>query len=270
MTRLGAMFAGPLLACVAAGQPLTHRRRQLLVAAAIGAAAWQWWAPAREVAISVGDRSMQGAYYHGLRDELRRLQRAGGPGRLEVPFTRGHWEAVHLAPIVPLARGWETQLDRKYDGLFYKGHLTAARYQRWLRRTAVRWVAIPDAPSDPSGRAEARLVRAGLPYLHQVWADAHWRLYAVDGATPLVSGPATLTALHRDGFTLDVRGTGAVTVRVRSTPYFKAVRGSACIAPSGTGWTRVRARRPGVVRVRAVFSPGRMISRGGHCGAGRT
>jgi hypothetical protein len=34
-----------------------------------------------------------------------------------------------------LARGWETQLDRKYDGLFYNRRLTAAGYERWLRRT---------------------------------------------------------------------------------------------------------------------------------------
>ncbi len=258
VARLGAMFAGPLLVCVA-------RPRALLAVAVIGAAAWQWYAPVREVAVSVGDRSMHAAYYRGLTAELARLQVAGGPGRLEVPFTRGHWESVHLAAHVPLARGWETQLDRKYDGLFYKPGLTAAGYERWLRRNAVRWVAVSDAPLDASGRAEARLVRGGLSYLREIWADEHWRLYAVRAATPLVSGPATLTALRRDGFTLRVHGGNPVTVRVRHTPYFDAVGGTACIARARNGWTRVRALRRGTVRVTARFSAARVLARGVHC-----
>ena len=74
------------------------------------------------------------------------------PGeRVEVPFTHNHWEAAHLASAVPLARGWERQLDEKANALFYDGRpLTPARYQRWLRDAGVRWVALPDAPLDYS------------------------------------------------------------------------------------------------------------------------
>ena len=44
------------------------------------------------------------------------------PGeRVEVAFTHNHWEAAHLATSVPLARGWERQLDEKANPLFYDG-----------------------------------------------------------------------------------------------------------------------------------------------------
>ena len=81
-------------------------------------------------------------------------------------FTHNHWEAAHLASVVPLARGWERQLDEKANPLFYDGRpLTAERYHRWLRDDAVRWVALPDAPLDYSAQAEARLLERGVPYL---------------------------------------------------------------------------------------------------------
>ncbi len=37
--------------------------------------------------------------------------------RVEVPLTRSHWEAALMAPTVSLARGWEKQLDERYDGV---------------------------------------------------------------------------------------------------------------------------------------------------------
>ena len=74
-----------------------------------------------------------------------------------MPFTDNHWESAHLPGAnVMLARGWERQLDRKVNRLFYDDEpLTAARYARWLRDNAVRYVALPDAPLDYSGADEA-------------------------------------------------------------------------------------------------------------------
>ena len=46
---------------------------------------------------------------------------AAGPFRVEIPFTANHWEARWVAPAVPLARGWERQLDGKRNPLFYDG-----------------------------------------------------------------------------------------------------------------------------------------------------
>ena len=70
-----------------------------------------------------------------------------------------------MAPSVALARGWERQLDRKANAVFYEGELTAERYHAWLRDTAVSHVALPDAPLDPTRRAGggADPRRAALP-----------------------------------------------------------------------------------------------------------
>jgi hypothetical protein len=114
-----------------------------------------------------------------------------------VPFTRDHWESAMLARRFALARGWERQLDRRFNPLFYGRHLDAAAYPRWLRANAVAYVALPDVPMDSAGRAEAALVRRGLPYLQPLWHDEHWWLFRVRDALPLVSGAATGSTLTR-------------------------------------------------------------------------
>ncbi|HEY3020490.1 MAG TPA: hypothetical protein VGJ32_09875, partial [Solirubrobacteraceae bacterium] len=199
--RLGALFAGPLLACV----PLSGRRRTIVLAGVPLLVYWQLMPPVRDAIVVAGDPSTHAAYYAPLAAELARR----APGRVEVPFTRSHWEARHLAERVPLARGWQRQLDRERNALFYEGRLTAQRLRRWLRANAVRWVALPDAALDPSARAEAALLRGGVPGVRQVWRDRHWRLFAVAGAPDLAQGAARLVALGPDRFTLDARRAGA-------------------------------------------------------------
>jgi hypothetical protein len=267
VARLGATFGGPLLACAITGSGRLQRPgRAGLVVVAAGLLGWQWWGPAREITISVGDPSTTAAYFAPLKAALRAQ---GGPdGRLEVPFTRSHWESVHLAggrDGLPLARGWETQLDRRYNALFFTPRLDAEAYHRWLRRNAVRHVAVPDAPLDPSGRAEAALVRRGLPFLRPVWRNRHWRLYAVTDPRPLVSGPATLTAFGRDGFSLRARRRGWVLVRTHFSPYFASSGAPACLSTAPGGWTRVFPLAPGPIRVEARFDPERLGSTAASC-----
>jgi hypothetical protein len=267
-TRLGATFAGPLLLCAAAGRgrPGLGRHGVAVVVAAAGMLVWQWWAPVREVAKGATDPSVHAAYYEPLASWLER--RGGPPARLEVPFTRGHFEAAHLAPRFALARGWETQLDTKYNGLFYRGgKLTPATYERWLRRSAVRYVAVPDAPLDPAGKQEAALVDRRPAFLTPAARLAHWRIYRLRHAAPLVSGGAVLLSMGPRGFAVQARGPGAILVRVRWTPYWAVRRGAACLRPAPHGWTRLVVGAPGTVRVAAHFTPGRAIARGRVCQA---
>jgi hypothetical protein len=42
----------------------------------------------------------------------------GRPIRIEVPFTSSHWDATILGERFDLARGWERQLDTRYDDGF--------------------------------------------------------------------------------------------------------------------------------------------------------
>lgn len=267
VARLGATFGGPLLALAIASAPQVRLPGRLVLAAlAVFLVGWQWNGPAREVSKGVGDPSFQSVYFKPLKDML--VARGGPVGRVEVPFTRSHWEAVHLAggkDAVPLARGWNTQLDNRYNGLFFKPGLAAADYHRWLRRNAVRYVAVPGVPLDPSGRAEAKLVAGGLPYLHRIWSNANWTVYAVQDPLPLVGGPATLTKLDRDGFTVDAKERGWILVRTHFSPYFASRGAPACLSAAPGDWTRVYALGRGTIKVRARFTPGRAVSSGARC-----
>src|SRR6185437_10584518 len=171
--RYAVLLAGPLALCALgrggfrqAGRPLAA-----VVIAVGGIVVWTAWGPVRESAGIVGDPSTRAAYYVPLE---RFLDAHGGRlARVEVPFTHSHWEAALLAPEFFLARGWERQLDTKYDPIFFKSNLTAAAYHAWLADNAVSYVALPDVRLDGSSDEEAGLIRSGLPYLREVFSSAH-------------------------------------------------------------------------------------------------
>jgi hypothetical protein len=248
-SRLMELLAGPIAALL-----LWPRRKILLLAVAVPLLYLQWHAAIRDVSNARGP-STTTAYYRPL---LSFLERQGGPPfRIEIPFTKFHWETYAVAPRFPLARGWERQLDIKYNHLFYERPLTAAGYADWLRRGAVRFVAVPDAPLDYSAVAERSLIERGLPYLELVWRARHWRVYAVSRASPIVQGPATLRRLGPNWMTLVAQRSGPLLVRVRFTPYWSISEGSGCVFPEGA-WTGLALRRPGAVRLAISFSLGRI------------
>ena len=206
MTRLGTAFAGPLV-LVAAGR-WSRSRGTIVVAVVLAAAAlWQWVDPAVQAARAWRDPSATAVYYRPLLAELRRADPGGA--RIEVPFTRDHWESVFLARRYPLARGWERQLDRRLNPLFYAPRLDAAAYGRWLRSEAVRYVALPDVPMDVAGIREAEIVASGPAFLEPVWRDAHWRLFRVRDPLPLATGAARRVRLGVTDVRLVARRPGA-------------------------------------------------------------
>jgi hypothetical protein len=178
-TRLGALFAAPLLAGV-----LWDRHRLVLGLLAPVLLYWQLATPIHDLSSIAGDPSVHAAYYAPLRAELARLNGTRPPRRtiVEVPLTGAHWESAYLAGHdgVALARGWERQLDTRYAALFYSSSLTPAAYEAWLRENRVSYVALPDARLDYAGRKEGALIAHGLPYLREVWRSPHWRLYVLD------------------------------------------------------------------------------------------
>jgi hypothetical protein len=259
--RLGALAAGPLAALV-----LWRRRMLALALVAPFLLWWQWSAAIDDVHTASGDPSVHAVYYAPL---LTYLDGTGDIGRVEIPFTRLHWEARWVAPQIPLARGWERQLDLEVNPLFYGEQtdsppLTPARYRAWLGRMAVRWIAVPDVRLDYSATAEAELIAQGLPYLRPVWRDAHWRVYEVRDATPLADPPARVTTLDSDALTLAVSRPASVKLRVRWTPYWAVVAGNACVEPDGD-WTRLRVRQGGEVRLATRFALGRVGARNPRC-----
>jgi hypothetical protein len=280
--RLGALTAGPLAACVLVGRPLSGGFSRLLSLAVPLLLYWQLVAPVRDLASSARDPAVNASYYTPLIARLDQLQRVGGgsgegpgatnaanvPPRIEVVPTRDHWEARWMAPRFPLARGWERQLDRSTDAVFYSSRpLTAARYRAWLLDLAVSYVALPAAPLDPSGRAEARLLEhdAAPAGLREVWRSRRWRLFSVRGGRALVEPPARLIGLGSDSFTLAVAHAGEYIVRVRFTPYWDIFAGRGCVRRAAGGWTRIEARSSGSIHVGIHFSLTRIFSRGARC-----
>ncbi len=243
--RLGALLGAPLVAGV-----LWERRRLALILLAPALLYWQLETPINDFAALAGNPSVNASYYTPLVGELTELT-DGRPLRVEVAPTEAHWESVYLPehPLIMLARGWERQLDTRYDALFYRPKLTPAAYRSWLAQNAVSYVALPDVRLDSAGRQEGRLIAQGLPYLVEMWHSAHWRLFAVRGATPLAQSPAILTGVGPDSFTLFARRPGAFTVRVHFTPYWTIERGPASVRRAQGDWTEVYTRRSGVVRV---------------------
>ena len=73
-------------------------------------------------------------------------------------------------------------------------------------------------------------MRAGTPYLREVWHDAHWRVFAVAGARPLAGGAARATAIESERVRLTASRPGAVDLRVRFTPYWRIATGRGCVA----------------------------------------
>jgi hypothetical protein len=267
--RLGALFGGPVLACaVASRRPRGTVARLALVVVFAAFAFWQWSPAFRDTRKALEDPSAKASYFKPLLDELDRRADAGQPiGRIEIPFTRSHWESAEIAPHYPLARGWQRQLDITRNGIFYGGVLNATAYGTWLAEHGVSYVAVASVKPDYSSFHERALIEAGLPYLREVWHDTDWRLYAVTLPHAIVvpqgNARMTLGALNAQSFTIHVQRPGSAAVKVQWSQYWKASGG--CVERDGE-WTRVIARRPGRLRVGMSFSPVRIFSHGRRCG----
>jgi hypothetical protein len=229
--------------------------------ALLGIALFTLWGPVRETQAVAGNESTSATYYAPVLRFLERVQTPPAPlVRVEVPLTRSHWEAALMAPTVSLARGWEKQLEERYDGVLLEPGLTAAGYERWLHEQAVGYVALPDTPLDPSSAQEGKLIRGGLPYLRAVFRSRHWTVYAVRDPTPLLEGPGRLTSLGSDSFALRATRPGRLLVRVRWTRFWTVTTaGGGHVARAPGGWTYVFADRAGALRVAARFSLDRLL-----------
>jgi hypothetical protein len=260
-TRMGALLLGPLLACV-----MWQRDRRLVLALLVPLILyWQWTPVIRDLESVHAEPSVEASYYAPISAFLYEQTR-GNPARVEIVPTDNHWEAAIVPPAdIPIARGWERQLDRKLNPLFYADSISAGKYRRWLDRLAVRYVALSGGTLDYAGLKEAALIRSGLPYLQPVFHNANWTVYEVSHAVPLVQRPAHMVELDSDRFSLYSAEPGSFLVRVHYSPYFSLADGIGCIEESPKGFTTVHLSEPGFAEVVTSFSPLRIFERGPRC-----
>jgi hypothetical protein len=188
----------------------------------------------------------QPSYFTGLIQELDR-----NPGlasyRLEAVPDGAHVATYALLDHAMLARGFETQTDNKLNGVLMSASLTAARYRAWLDQNAVGYVLI-DRSTLASG-PEDKLVRAGnLPYLRELWSDAHWQLFEVSAPTPIAARPARIVDADQASITIATPTAGAFELRIHWSRFLR-VRSdhpaAARVEPSGAGWTRLVTHHAG-------------------------
>jgi hypothetical protein len=267
-SRLGMLFGGPVLIC-AAWDRLRRPSLPLIAVAVAGFGLlgyWQWTSAIRDIDKAIHDPAAASDYFEPLRAYLATLP---DQRRIEIPFTSSRWENAEVAPIAPLARGWQRQLDTGRNPVFYRGDLNRLTYASWLAENAVRYVALPSSKPDRSSYAERALIEDGLRYLRLRWRSREWRVYEVLLPAPMVipQGRANvvLEQFGSDELLLDVKRPGEALVRVRWTPYWFAAGG--CVERAGQ-WTRVIADEPGFMRLSTRFGPERIVDHGRRCDDG--
>jgi hypothetical protein len=246
MPRLGEMVALPMMCALLAGTRV--RRRFLALALAGLAASWPAVPAVSSVFRGASDPSKSSQFYTGLLGFLH--NQPATQGRLEVVFTREHWETLWVAQEFPIARGWERQTDLANNAALYQP-LTASGYRQWLDDNAVSLVALPKAPIDYGGKAEAALLQHPPSYLIPVWHDANWQVWRVRDPRPLVTGAATLTTLGPASLVLTFNAGGTATIRIRSSGMWTLTDGVGCVGATGDGWLSVTAPHAEIVTMRS-------------------
>jgi len=244
--RMGETLGLPLVVCV-----LWPLRRAVLTALAIPLVLVNW-GPAWSAVTNRTNPSSNAEFFAPVVSYL--VAHDNPLGRVEIVPTAAHWEAAYAAPSIPLARGWERQLDTADNPIFYmKGALTPQTYRSWLVNNGVRYVALPDVKLDYAAVEEGRLVQEGVPGLRIVWRNANWRVYEIQGSPGIVSGPVGAVALHGDTISLDVIAPGTINVKERYSSRWAVTEGMGCTHEDSGGWLSIQAMRPGPLRAQLVL-----------------
>ncbi len=243
--RLGLLLAAPLVLATAT----EHWR--VVVPVVVALLWWQLQPPYSDL------RAKPPPPFAAVTRELVAL----GAHRVEVVPLRDHGEASHIAPHVPLARGWSRQIDTSRNRLFYQGALSAGDYRQWLIDNAVDTVALaPDARADRAGRGERALLLVGkVKDLQRVWSDDHWVVWRFTVAKPIAGRPVEVVGTDATSIALRAPAPAYVDLTVRWSRWL-SVRGPACVEKHGS-WTRIRFRTAGSATVGSSLS----LRPLGHC-----
>lgn len=252
VVRLGWLIAGPVAA-------LTLGRHRRVLIPVIATASLIWNGAYISMAFRPEDRSAHPAYYDSLASFVNSLPQHV---RVEVVPTYTFGQADTLAlEIGGIARGWETQLDRRLNPEFYNGELDVETYHRWLLDNSVSIVALPLGKLYELSADEAEVIRSSPSYLREVWANADWKVYDVVDASPLADNGATIVDVQADALTVEATRTGWTTVKFRFTDLYRASEGVSCVAPTDDDWIRMYVEQPGRIRLTISFSIDAVVNR---------
>lgn len=206
-------------------------------------------------------RANQASYYQPLIDEVHRLGTVRG--RIDIPETSGHWETAYVARSLPLVRGWIRQVDTQLNGAtFYDGPPSPSRYQSWLLRNTVQYVAVPDTPLTDPGTSEVTAIDRHPSFLQLVWRNDDWRLYAVVGFRPVVAPPGRLRRMAAAELELTAPPHAHVAIDLRWFTWLalRSADPGACIGPGPNGQVELTTGRGGTYRIGSS-----LFARSGHC-----
>jgi hypothetical protein len=265
-TRMGSLLLGPVLAFgLWQRQRFDLRGQRFALALLVPVLVyWQWSPVVRDLEEVHAQPSVKADYYAPVRDFLRGTPKPNAY-RVEVLPAAHHWESAYVPRGIYIARGWERQLDRKLNPLFYEGQLTWNEYRNWLDELGVGFVAVPDAPLDYAAESEVELIAREPPYLEKAFTSSDWTVYRVRDPAPLAVGAGDMVKLTQEGFVVDADAPGTVLVRVHWTPYWSIEQGTGCVEQSPGGYTTLDVTEPGRFRVGVDFSPLRALDGGPRC-----
>ena len=214
--------------------------------------------------------SVSSDYYKPVRDFLRGdMERTGERYRVEVVPVEHHWEAAHIPKGIYIARGWERQLDRKLNALFYEdenGPLTADAYRHWLDDLAVGYVAVPNSDLDYAGEAEARLIAGGLDYLQVAFQQLRLDRLPRDRAGAARRRRRGVREAEPAGLRPQRRGApAAASSGSAGRPTGRSRRASGASRSRPAASPASRFPQAGPIRVGVDFSPLRALSGGQRC-----
>ena len=143
-------------------------------------------------------------------------------GRVEVVPTRRHWETVYVASELPLARGWERQLDIGRNPIFYEADLDRATpTTAGCSTTRVRYVALADVAARPVRRRRGRPgPRTACRSSSRSGTTSTGCCAGSSMPRPLVEGPARLVQLGPGRRRARRDRAGPVLVRVRYSSHW--------------------------------------------------
>ncbi len=257
VVRLGWLAAGPAVA-------LSVRKHRRVVVPVFAAFTLIWSGSYVKMAFLPPNQTASAEYYDSLAAYLQTLPQ---PLRVEVVPTATFGQADGLAlEINGIARGWETQIDRELNPVFYGDGLTASTYHTWLLDHAVSIVALPlDGVQDKSG-AEADVIRSEPSYLRPVWSNKDWKVYRVRDSSPLADNDATVTEVQPESLTIRASKVGWTVVKFRFTSLYQVTAGAACIEESPDGWIRLLVKQAGEIELTVALSAHDVLTSGPDCG----